>query len=79
MTKNIKTIGVDSKCPHCNGKIKEKAYLKEYVTKSLSFADCNQRTHQKVFDKIKQYALETWKVDFDAWFEEWSMRENTLQ
>lgn len=79
ITKKIKTLEIKARCPHCNDWITEKAYLKEFISKSLSFSDCTQVMHQKVFDDVKAFAMREYKIDFDKWFIELSENEGTLQ
>jgi len=78
-TKKVKTVEIDSKCPECNCALKEKAYLKEFKVKSLSFAECSQKLHQQVFDRIKDFAFDKWGIVFEKWFEHWTMNEGTNQ
>lgn len=76
--KIIRTLLIDAHCPHCNGVIKEKAYLKEFKVKSLSFNECSQKTHHEIFMKVQEFARNE-GVDFDKWFRELQSNEGTLQ
>ena len=39
----------------------------KYMPKSTSFTGCSQKTFHEVFNRVKDFAMKRWGVDFDAW------------
>lgn len=68
-TKKVKELEINAKCPHCSGAIKEKAYFKEFIVKSLSFPDCSQKMHNYIFERFQKYAFDAWGVSFQDWYD----------
>lgn len=57
----------------------ETVIFKKYLPHSLSFGSCSQKKHQKFLDDLKNYAEYKWGINFDLWYEQWSINENTTQ
>jgi hypothetical protein len=47
--------------------------------KSLAFSACTQREHNEFFNNLKQFSLDTWGIEFDLWYEEFSTNPDLIQ
>lgn len=56
----------------------ERVVFKKFKPQSLSFAECSQKLHNAIFQKIQKFALSKWGVNFDDWHSEWLKNEHLV-
>lgn len=57
----------------------ERVTFKKFMPYSLSFPECSQKKHNEFFNKLQEYALSTWGVNFAEWHESWAGSPNLVQ
>jgi hypothetical protein len=57
----------------------QKVVFKKFKPLSLSFAQCSQKIHNQIFQKIQEFAMAKWGCSFSDWYSEWSQNEHLMQ